>query len=109
MIEVFLAVLLIGQTTAGQLFLKKSSHIRENKKRSMFYLIIGYSLFTLTIVFSYIFLKLVPMKYFTVIMSLNYIAVMLGAYVFLNEKLEKENIIGTITVTIGVMVFLYGK
>ena len=107
--EIFFSVCIVLLTTAGQIFLKKGAIYRSNRKKSLTFIAIGYLLFVITIGFSYMLMKLVPMKYFTVVMSLNYIAVMFGAKIFLDETFEKKKVIGTMLVTLGIMVFMYDK
>ena len=104
--EYLFSFLVIIFTTAGQIFLKKATFF--NYKTKVFSLIfIGYFLFILAFVFSYVLMKLIPMKYYVVIMSINYITVLFGAKYFLNEKINKNKIIGTSLVTIGIIIFLY--
>jgi len=107
--ELVFAFFIVLLTTAGQIFLKKGAIYRENRSKSLTYVGFGYILFVMTIVFSYMLMKMIEMKYFTVIMSLNYITVMFGASIFLNERLERRKMIGTMIVTFGIMVFMYGK
>lgn len=107
--ELFFAFFIVFLTTAGQIFLKKGAIYRENPKKSLMFIGFGYFLFLMTIVFSYMLMKLIDMKYFTIIMSLNYVTVMFGASIFLNEPLERRKMIGTMIVTLGIMVFMYGK
>lgn len=107
--EIFFSFCIVLLTTAGQIFLKKGAIYRTKRKESLTFIAIGYLLFVITIGFSYMLMKLVPMKYFTVVMSLNYIAVMFGAKLFLNETFEKKKVIGTVLVTLGIMVFMYDK
>ena len=106
-IKFILAILIILQTTTGQILLKKASLIVDNKRLYWIYLLIAYSLFFFTIVLSYILMNQIPMKYFTVIMSLNYITILLGTHIFLHEKPTKDLYIGTIVVMIGIIIFMY--
>lgn len=103
--EIFFALVIILLTTAGQVFLKKGMTYRKEKSKSLQLIGLGYFLLTLTLIISYLLMKLIAMKYFTIIMSLNYIAVLLGSKMFLNEKFEQKNVIGTILVTLGIMIF----
>lgn len=103
---IFIVLLIITLTSAGQIFLKLGA---DRLKPSTFinrYVILGYTMFVLTIILSYYLMQKVPMKYFTVVMSLNYIAVMIAAKIFLDEKINKNRISGTIMVAIGVFIFL---
>lgn len=104
--EILFAFLIVLLTTTGQILLKKGAIYSHQKSKSLRFIGLGYILFLLTIIFSYLFMKLVPMKYFTVIMSVNYIAVMFAASIFLNEKLKREKIIGTVLVAVGIFIFL---
>ena len=107
--ELLFAFFMVFLTTVGQIFLKKGAIYQENRTKSLTFIGFGYLLFVMTIIFSYMLMKIIEMKYFTVIMSLNYITVMFGASIFLNEPLKRRKIIGTSIVTLGIMVFMYGK
>ena len=99
-------LLIIFLTTAGQILLKIGA---DQSKGSVFtnrYVLSGYTLFILTVIFSYYLMQIIPMKYFTVIMSLNYIAVMLAARIFIHEKINKDRAIGTVLVALGAFIFL---
>lgn len=103
---IFISLMLIVLTATGQIFLKLGAN--KNRVVSFIngYIIFGYILFFLTIILSYYLMKIVPLKYFTVIMSLNYIAVMVLAKLFLGENIHKNKLIGTALISIGIFVFL---
>lgn len=107
MMEFILACIIILLTTIGQILLKKGAIYHKERRKSLLFIGLGYFLFILTIGFSYLLMKIIPMKYFTIIMSLNYITVMFGANIFLNEKLEREKIVGTLFVAIGIFIFMW--
>jgi len=107
--ELLFSFFIVLLTTAGQILLKKGAIYHHKRIKSLQFIGLGYLFFVITIVFSYLLMNLIPMKYFTVIMSLNYVTVMFGASIFLEERLEKKKVIGTIIVTFGIMVFIYGK
>jgi drug/metabolite transporter (DMT)-like permease len=99
-------LLIIFLTTAGQILLKVGA---DRSKESAFtnrYALSGYTLFILTVILSYYLMQIIPMKYFTVIMSLNYIAVMFAARLFIHEKINQDRVIGTVLVALGVFIFL---
>ena len=102
-----IAFFIVFLTTLGQVLLKKAALAHEDRKKSLLFLSLGYSIFIVTIGLSYLLMKMIPMKYFTVIMSLNYITVMLGAKLFLNERLNRQKIIGTSLVAIGILIFMW--
>lgn len=104
--ELIFAVFIVLLTTAGQILLKKGAIHHDDRAKRLKLITIGYLLFVMTIGFSYLLMSLIPLKYFTIIMSLNYIAVMFGASMFLNEKLERKKIIGTVLVAIGISIFM---
>lgn len=93
-------------TTSGQIFLKVGADKSKGSLAINKYILSGYMLLILTIILSYFLMKIMPMKYFTVIMSLNYIAVLFAAKVFLNEKINRDRVTGTILIATGVFVFL---
>jgi len=107
MTNLFLIILILLQTTTGQILLKKASLIRDDKNRYWIYLFFGYTLFFFTIILSYILMQKISMKYFTVIMSLNYITILFGTHLFLNEKPTKKIYIGTCIVMLGIAIFMY--
>jgi uncharacterized membrane protein len=47
------------------------------------------------------------MNHFVVIMSANYIAVMIASKVFLDEKINRDRMIGTALIAAGMFIFLY--
>jgi len=102
----FISVLIILLTTAGQVFLKKGADKSKDSRLINGFVLFGYFLFLLTVMLSYFLMKIIPMKYFTVIMSLNYITVMIAAKLFLSEEIKKDRLIGTIMIALGVIVFL---
>jgi len=104
--ELLFAFFIVFLTTAGQILLKKGAIYRTDRKKSLLFIGFGYLLFVMTILFSYMLMKIIEMKYFTVIMSLNYITVMFGASIFLNEKLGRKKVIGTILISIGILIFM---
>ncbi len=104
--EFILGLVIIICTVIGQILLKKGA-LTEVKILSYKYIFFGYFFFVLAVYFSYFLMKIIPMKYYTVVMSINYIAVLIGAYIFLGERLNKKKIIGTCLVALGVIVFLY--
>ncbi|MCK5663223.1 MAG: EamA family transporter [Thiotrichaceae bacterium] len=101
-----ISFLIVFLTTAGQIFLKLGADRATKPRFINGYVLSGYVLFLLTIMFSYYLMKIVPMKYFTVLMSLNYITVMFAARIFLSEKINKDRLIGTILIATGVFVFV---
>ncbi len=104
--EIIFIILIVLLTTTGQILLKKGANHHNDRTKSLQFIGLGYVLFVITIGFSYLLMKQIPMKYFTIIMSLNYITVMFGAKMFLNEKLERKKIIGTVLVAIGILIFM---
>lgn len=103
--NIFISILLILSTTAGQIFLKLGADKTEDKGFYNGFVLVGYTMFFLTIALSYFFMTIVPMKYFTVIMSLNYISVMISSKLFLNEVIGLKNFFGTLLVALGIFVF----
>ncbi len=104
--DILYAFFIILFTTIGQILLKKGALcLRKNKM--YLYIFIGYFFFVLAVLLSYELLKLIPLKYYTVVMSLNYITVLFGAYIFLNEKINKIKIKGTFMIAVGIFIFLY--
>ena len=103
---IFISILIILLTTAGQVFLKLGANKTEGERLINSYVLFGYILFLMTVILSYFLMKIIAMKYFTVIMSLNYIAVMIAARIFLGEEFKRDKFIGTILIALGVVVFL---
>ena len=104
--EIIFALIIILCTTIGQILLKKGA-LAVGKLTIYRFIIFGYIFFVLAVIFSYALMKIIPMKYYTVVMSINYITVLIGANIFLNEKINKEKVIGTTLVAIGIIIFLY--
>ncbi|NOR59008.1 MAG: EamA family transporter [Sulfurimonas sp.] len=104
--EVIIACLIIVLTTTGQILLKTSATSDNESKKKLIFMTLGYFVFLLTVLLSYELMKSIQMKYFTVIMSLNYISVLLGSKIFLEEKLDRNKILGTALVAVGIFIFL---
>ncbi len=104
MMEVVLGMLIITFTTIGQVLLK----LGADNKRSVFinvYVISAYIIFLMTVLISFQLLKTMSMLSFTVIISLNYICVMLASTLFLKEEFTTNKFLGTLLVTIGIIIF----
>ena len=101
-----ISALVILLTTAGQVFLKLGADKAEETRLINGFVLFGYILFLITVLLSYYLMKIIEMKYFTVIMSLNYITVVIAARMFLNEDFNKDRIVGTALIALGVFVFL---
>lgn len=104
---VFISILVILLTTAGQIFLKIGADKAEYSKTINSFVLFGYALFLITVILSYLLMKIIHLKYFTVIMSLNYVTVMIAAKLFLNEEVNKDRFIGTILIALGIIIFLW--
>jgi uncharacterized membrane protein len=103
---IIISLVIIFLTTVGQILLKIGANQKTGHQFLNRYVISGYLVFVLTIVFSYILMKVIPLKYFTVIMSSTYVVVMFASRMVLNETIKKDRIIGTVLITPGVFVFL---
>ena len=82
---IFISILIILLTTAGQIFLKLGADKADDVRLINSFVLFGYILFLIAVLFSYFLMKIIAIKYFTVIMSLNYITVMIAAKIFLGE------------------------
>lgn len=96
---------LILINTIGQVCLKQATLVKTKKK---IYLALGYFLFLTAIVISFYLMKIIELKYFTVIMSLIYLTVLLASTYIFKESLDKNKIMGTIVVMLGIIVFIGG-
>lgn len=103
-----LVTAVIFLTTAGQILLKKAALGLHHTGKEHAYILLGYILFFIAVICSYILLKYIPMKFFTIIMSLNYVTVMFASAFFLDERLSSHKLIGTMLVGIGIIVFMAG-
>jgi uncharacterized membrane protein len=103
----FISIAVIFLTAAGQILLKMGADKPVGNRIFNGFVISGYLLFFLTIVLSYHLLKIIPMNHFVVIMSANYIAVMIASKVFLDEKINRDRMIGTALIAAGMFIFLY--
>ena len=102
----FIGILIILLTTVGQVFLKLGADKAGDARLINGHVLFAYILFLITVLLSYFLMKIIDMKYFTVIMSLNYVTVVVAAKMFLSEEIKKDRIVGTILITLGVVVFL---
>jgi drug/metabolite transporter (DMT)-like permease len=67
--------------------------------------LLGYLTFAIVAFLSIYAIKELELKVFFAITSLTYVVVLLFSYIFLNEKLTSNKIIGVILVTFGVILF----
>lgn len=104
---IYISILVILLTTAGQVFLKIGADKAEGSQSINRFVVFGYALFLITIILSYFLMKIIPLKYFTVIMSLNYVAVMIAAKMFLGEEVKKDRLTGTALIALGIIIFLW--
>lgn len=102
---IYIGFFLIFINTLGQVLLKKATLKNKGK---MAYLFFGYLLFLIAIIVSFYLMKIIELKYFTVIMSLIYLAVLLASTFIFKESLDKNKIIGTIIVSLGIIIFIGG-
>ena len=105
MIEIILGALIIVFTSIGQVLLK----IAADSNRLTFinlYVFGAYMIFFVTILISFQLLKTISMLNFTIIISLNYISVMVASIYFLNEGFSSKKLIGTLLVTLGIIIFV---
>lgn len=106
MMVIVLASLIVIFTTIGQILLKRAALVLSANR--MYLLIsIAYTFFIIAVLLSYEILKTLELKYYTVIMSVNYIAVLVAAHYFLNEKITRVKLKGTLLIAIGIFIFLY--
>lgn len=101
----FISFFLVFVNTLGQILLKKSTLVEGGK---VIYITLGYLLFFMAIIFSFYLMKTVELKYFTVIMSSIYLTVLLASAIVFKEKIDKNKIIGTIIVFVGMLIFVGG-
>jgi drug/metabolite transporter (DMT)-like permease len=102
---IILGTLIIILTASGQVLLKMGANSKVGDGLINQYVIGGYAIFLLTVALSYRLMGILPLKYFTVVMSLTYIAVAGGAWLFLDETISRNRMIGTILIAAGAVVF----
>ena len=95
-------------SSVSQIFLKKSATIKYPSKIREYlnaYVIIGYGLFFGCTIISMYALKVVPLSMAPVLESCGYIFVALMSFFFLKEKFTKRQLIGTVFIMIGVVIY----
>ena len=98
-------------SSVSQILLKKSAGIKYSSKIREYlnpYVIIGYALFFGCTIVSMYALKVVPLSMAPVLESCGYIFVALMSFFFLKEKFTKRQLIGTLLIIIGVIVYSLG-
>jgi len=103
---ILLGISIVFLTAVGQILLKMGADNQNARHFLNRFVISGYVAFLLTIVLSYYLMKIIPMKYFTTIMSSSYVVVMVGSRIFLGETINRDRVLGTILITIGIFIFL---
>lgn len=103
MSSIYIGLLLITVNTVGQLLLKKATFDNVNKIALLSF---GYLLFIIAIIISYYLMKFIELKYFTVIMSSTYITVLFSSAYLFKETLNKNKLIGTFIVVVGIVIFI---
>ena len=101
-----LSGLIVMFIAMGQLLLKYGADSKKSTRLINAYVLAGYAVFFLIVLVSYYLMAIIPMKNFTVIMSVSYIAVAVAAHIFLKEKINRDRVIGTLLIVVGVFVFL---
>ncbi|MBQ9735563.1 MAG: EamA family transporter [Clostridia bacterium] len=98
-------------SSVSQLLLKKSSGIQYPSKIREYlnpYVIIGYALFFGCTIVSMVALKVVPLSMSPIIESCGYIFVTLLSFFFLKEKITRRQLLGTVLIILGVVVYSLG-
>ena len=98
-------------SSVSQILLKKSAEKQYPSKIREYlnpYVIIGYGLFFGCTILSMYALKVVPLSMSPVLESCGYIFVALMSFFFLKEKFTKRQMIGTVLIIIGVVVYSLG-
>ena len=99
-------------SSASQILLKKSAAIKYSSKIREYlnpYVIIGYALFFGCTIISMYALRVVPLSMSPVLESCGYVFVAALSFAFLKEKFTKRQLIGTILIIIGVVVYSLGQ
>lgn len=100
-------VLAVIIASASQILLKKGAQ----KNRSGIYqylnfeVILGYSLFGLTVLMTIIAYRGLPYKYGPIIDSIGYILVIMFSSIFLKEKITFRKILGSIFILTGIFIY----
>lgn len=103
---ILLSILIVVLNAAGQMLLKIGAARRNGNSLINRYVVAGYVLFFLIVLFSYFLMHVIELKYFAVLMSMSYVAVALAARFILGEQISKQRAIGTLLIVAGVSVFL---
>ena len=99
-------------SSVSQILLKKSAGIKYPSKIREYlnpYVIVGYGLFFGCTIISMYALRVVPLSMSPVLESCGYVFVALMSFAFLKEKFTKRQIIGTVLIILGVIVYSLGS
>lgn len=92
----------------SQIFLKKSTYITYQSKIKEYlnpYVIFGYTLMVISTILTIIAFSNLHYKEGPMIESTAYFIVMILSYLFLNEKITKNKILGNLIIIIGIIIF----
>lgn len=98
-------------SSVSQILLKKSAEIKYSSKIREYlnpYVIGGYLLFFGCTIISMYALKVVPLSMAPVLESCGYIFVAIMSFFFLKEKFTKRQLLGTVLIMFGVVLYSLG-
>lgn len=98
-------------SACSQMLLKKSSQIERNsliREYCNFYVICGYGLTFLCMIFMVIAYRGLPLKYGAVLEALVYFYVMILGRIFFGERLTVRRVAGNLLIVAGVAIFSMG-
>lgn len=103
LISLLLIFVLVLINSAGQIFLKLASLRKEKRFAFLFF---GYGLFLISVFLVQILLNYIEFKSLAIVITLNIVGVMVASAIFLNEKLTRQKVTGTLVVVVGSVIFL---
>jgi small multidrug resistance pump len=97
-------------SVAGQLLLKVGARSREKIAQSFFnrFTLAGYGLLGITSALTVVAFRGMELKFYTACSSVTYPLILLGSWLLLKEKIDKQLFLGTTLVFLGVTIYMLG-
>lgn len=112
MIAYFTYIIACLITALSQMILKKEADNKKNSSFKIFNLTIGvlvaYVMLFASMVLSFYSMQTIPYREISILSILPYIFVLMLSWLYLKEKFTKRQLLGTIIIFIGIVVFSAG-
>ena len=110
--SVLLFIFSIFIASISQILLKKSANQTHQHRVSEYlnvYVLGAYGLFFSSTLLTIMAYKQLPLSLGPILESLGYVFVLIMGSVFLNEKIQRNHIVGFVFIVVGIIIFTFGK